>query len=172
MTSKWKTILFIMGLAGSRARLWSRVGALALLLATAVTLTFLVRDQRATVALQPDSGQMAAGASQPQPEHHTVTVHCSASVTCTGGRVTIQTSDGGSSQQSFNMNGPATTSFTFSGLTGGGAALDLSNPQVYCLAGDSTTIPMGPGASASGAPLNSPFTVPAGIAATVTIACQ
>ena len=155
MTSQRKAILF--------------TAALAALLIGGVAFTLLVRIQR-----PPAAALAAASANAGAPLHHTVTIVCPNTVTnCLSGRITIQTSDGGSSQMSFQMGGGTTADYTFTGLSGGGSALDLVHPKVTCtLGGDSTTIPMGPGATVAGAPLTGSFTVPAGIAATVTIYCQ
>ena len=163
MTRKWKAILVMAGLA--------------VLLTLVVALTFAVppRDRRTTDVVQLSGSQAASSANTTEPEHHTVTVICPGTVTlCTGGRVILQTSDGGSSTQSFSLGGGTNTAFTFTGLTGGGAALDLANPKVYCLAGgDNTTIPMGPGATVTGGPISpGTFSVPTGVAATATISCQ
>ena len=163
MTRKWKAILLTAGLV--------------VLLTLVVTLIFALpsKDRRATEAVPLGGSYVVSAGNKAEPEHHTVTVICPGTVSlCTGGRVTLQTSDGGSSVQSFSLGGGTSTAVTFTGLTGGGAALDTANPKVYCLAGvDSTTIPMGPGASVTGGPISpGTFTVPAGIAATATIACQ
>ena len=110
-----------------------------------------------------------------KPAHHTVTIGGCPVVFCVG-RFTINTSDGGTWSQKVGVAGGATVIFTFTSLTGGGAAIDVANPFVSCnpLGGsDTVTIPMGPGSSVTGGPiaLAAPFTVPVNVAATMTITC-
>ncbi len=100
--------------------------------------------------------------------HHTITVTCPAGI-CTGGRVLIQTSDGSSVSESVSVAAGSPLTETFTGLTGGAAAVDTSLPHLNCGALDSSTISLGPGGTASGMTFAT-FTVP-GVAATVTVSC-